>query len=109
MKHPNTGPPGRRAVRLIAGLFVLAGLIGLASRAAAFADKPPADPVEACHKALQLEKAASLVARLEGQARTNALAFRKKNLEAAAARLTSLGDVAQALLLPSWPIEDTSE
>lgn len=108
MKHPNIGPRGR-PFRLIAGLFVLAGLIGLASRAGGFADKLPSDPVEAFHKALQLEKADSLVARLEGKARENALAFRKKNLERAAAQLTSLGDIAQALLLPSWPIEDTSE
>jgi HEAT repeat protein len=88
---------------------VLAGLVVVLGRAEGFGDKLSADPIEEFHKALQLEKSDSLDNRLEGRARKLALDFRKKNLNRAAANLRSLSDIAQALLLPTWPIEDTSD
>ena len=105
MTHSTTRSPCR--LRAALGLAVLAGLVVILGRAEGFADKLPADPVEEFHKALQLEKSDSLDNRLEGRARKLALDFRKKNLNRAAANLRTLSEIAEALLLPTWPIEDT--
>jgi HEAT repeat protein len=107
MTHSHPRSP--RRLRAALGLAVLAGLVVILGRAEGFADKLPPDPIEEFHKALQLEKSDSLDNRLEGRSRKLALDFRKKNLNRAADNLRSLSDVAQALLLPTWPIEDTSD
>jgi len=107
MRHPQDTPTRSRS-RAALSFVVLAGLAAAAG-AVAGADKLPVDPVEEFSKALQLEKSDSLDARLEGKAKKLALDFRKKNLRRAAKQLRSLSDVASALLLPNWPIEDTSD
>jgi HEAT repeat protein len=108
-----TVPWPRSALRRSAGLLILAGLITLASRADGFGEKLPPDPVEEFQKGLQLEKADTLVEkgdaldqRLLGKAQANALAFRKMNLQKVANKLKSLNQIAEVLLLPTWPIED---
>src|SRR5262245_29887719 len=103
-------PPHPKAPRLRTALrlAVLAGLVAVAGLVAA-GDKLPPDPVEEFNRALQLEKSDSLDARLEGGAKKLAIDFRRKNLRRAAKGLRSLSDVASALLLPNWPIEDTSD
>jgi HEAT repeat protein len=108
MTQPHPIPSSRERLRLGLGFAVLAGLLGLAGSVAGFGDKIPPDPVKEFEKALEREKTGSLEARRDDEdgkiAREAALKFRRAELKRTSDKLTTLDDIARALLL-FWPSE----
>ncbi|HXG10707.1 MAG TPA: HEAT repeat domain-containing protein [Gemmataceae bacterium] len=95
-----SGRPGW--VRMLGLGFLLAGLTGGLDRSTAAA---PIDPVEELRQAIKLDRGSSYDFLNREAVQKARQAFRKKNLTEKANRLTSLGDLARALMLIEWEVE----
>ncbi len=108
-------PAGFRAFRtVVLGLLLLA--VSLAAPKRGLADKALPDVVDEFRRALKLEagnKEGDVLkyydTKLTCKQVQYAVEFREKNLQAIAGRLTSLGELSQALLLQEWILSSPAE
>ena len=101
LTHKSGPPAGHRPARTVAWLAGAVLLFG----GLAWADRLDKDLVDQFRQALILEtdKGVGYTNQLKGDSLDKALAFRKQNLNDAAAKLVSLSDLSRALLLVDWP------